>query len=237
MKGWIRFPTVAIGAAALLGMAAAAGAAGQTRSAARIHPFNITIQHSFAAPPTNSDCLAALGVHCYGPPQFAAAYNLTALHAAHIDGRGTTIVIVDAFGSPSIERDLKKFDADYGLPDPPSLRILHPVGAPPPFDVNDDDMVGWAFETTLDVEYAHAFAPGAAIVLVETGGKLYGLPRKDLVDVLSGDNSFGPFTNSDGNTYTVVGYPALPGYDLASGLGTLDAAKFVPALAHARDFN
>jgi len=40
----------------------------------------------------------------------------------------------------------------------------------------------------------------------------------------------------DGNTYTVVGYPALPGYDLASGLGTLDASKFVPALAHAADF-
>ena len=77
-------------------------------------------------------------------------------------------MIVDAFGSPTIERDLKKFDQDYGLPDPPSLKVLHPVGAPPPFDVNDDDMVGWAFETTLDVEYAHAFAPGAAIVLVET---------------------------------------------------------------------
>jgi hypothetical protein len=54
--------------------------------------------------------------------------------------------------------------------------------------------------------------------------------------VTEGDNSFGPFQNSDGNTYTVVGYPALPGYDLASGLGTLDASKFVPALAHAADF-
>ena len=62
------------------------------------------------------------------------------------------------------------------------------------------------------------------------------MSRRNLVDVTTGDNSFGPFMNSDGNTYTLVGYPALPGYDLASGLGTLDASKFVPALAHAADF-
>jgi subtilase family serine protease len=52
-----------------------------------------------------------------------------------------------------------------------------------------------------------------------------------LVDVTSGNNTFGPFTNSDGKTYTVQGFNAGPGYDLASGLGTVDAAKFVPALA------
>jgi subtilase family serine protease len=52
-----------------------------------------------------------------------------------------------------------------------------------------------------------------------------------LVDVTTGNNTFGPFTNSDGNTYTVQGFNAGPGYDLASGLGTVDAARFVPALA------
>jgi hypothetical protein len=70
-------------------------------------------------------------VHCYGPPQFAKAYNLAALHNNGIDGRGTTIVIVDAFGSPTIQADLHQFDQDYGLPDPPSLKILQPVGSPP----------------------------------------------------------------------------------------------------------
>jgi subtilase family serine protease len=54
-----------------------------------------------------------------------------------------------------------------------------------------------------------------------------------LVDVTQGNNSFGPFTNSDGNTYTVQGFNAGPGYDLASGVGTFDAAAFVPALARA----
>ncbi len=52
-----------------------------------------------------------------------------------------------------------------------------------------------------------------------------------IVDVTSGNNDIGPFTNSDNITYTVVGFNAGPGYDLASGLGTIDAARFVPALA------
>ena len=52
-----------------------------------------------------------------------------------------------------------------------------------------------------------------------------------LVDVTVGNNTFGPFTNTDGKTYTVQGFDAVPGYDLASGLGTVDGALFVPALA------
>jgi subtilase family serine protease len=56
------------------------------------------------------------------------------------------------------------------------------------------------------------------------------------VDVTQGDNTFGPFTNSDGTTHTVVGFNAGPGYDLASGNGTVDAARFVPALAFAPNF-
>jgi subtilase family serine protease len=67
------------------------------------------------------------------------------------------------------------------------------------------------------------------------GRKLYDLKKNALVDVTKGNNTFGPFINSDGNTYTVVGYPALPGYDLASGLGTVDAPHFVRALAREAD--
>ena len=62
--------------------------------------------------------------------------------------------------------------------------------------------------------------------------ELYKIPYGGgLVDVTSGNNGIGPFENSDGNTYDVPGFDALPGYDLASGLGTIDAARFVPALA------
>jgi subtilase family serine protease len=67
------------------------------------------------------------------------------------------------------------------------------------------------------------------------GDKLYELKSHDLVDITAGNNTFGPFTNSDGNTFTVIGYPALPGYDLASGLGTIDASHFVRALAREGD--
>src|SRR5437879_3362398 len=50
-------------------------------------------------------------------------------------------------------------------------------------------------------------------------------------DITQGNNTFGPFTNGDGKTYTVEGYTAGPGYDLASGLGTFNGAALVRALA------
>ena len=56
------------------------------------------------------------------------------------------------------------------MPNPPSLRIIRPAGKVPRFNPGNANMVGWAGETTLDVEYAHAIAPGAKILLVETPG-------------------------------------------------------------------
>jgi hypothetical protein len=68
--------------------------------------------------------------------------------------------------------------------------------------------------------------------LGDINSALYQIPYgSGLVDVTQGNNTFGPFTNSDGNTYTVQGFDAGPGYDLASGVGTIDAARFVPDLA------
>jgi subtilase family serine protease len=52
-----------------------------------------------------------------------------------------------------------------------------------------------------------------------------------IVDVTSGNNTV-TFTQN-AKTHTVVGFDALPGYDIASGVGTIDAAKFVPELAQA----
>ena len=103
------------------------------------------------------------GFICY-PPQFVrAAYNFP----TNLDGTGQTILIVDAFGSPSIQSDLAIFDGALGLPAPPSFTILCPEGGCPPFDPNDPhNQASWSLETSLDVEYAHAMAPGANIVLV-----------------------------------------------------------------------
>jgi len=105
------------------------------------------------------------GVPCYGPTAIRAAYGLTGLIKAGFNGAGRTIVILDAFGSPSALEDLKAFDAAFSLPNPPSFNIVTMPGTPP-FDETDGNQVHWAQEVSLDVQWAHAIAPGANIVLV-----------------------------------------------------------------------
>jgi subtilase family serine protease len=102
------------------------------------------------------------GVPCYGPPQLQAAYDMTSLYKAGDEGKGETIVLVDAYGSPTIKSDLAAFDAGFKLPAPPSFKIIQPAGT-----VTGSNS-SWAGETTLDVEYSHAIAPEANILLVET---------------------------------------------------------------------
>jgi subtilase family serine protease len=115
------------------------------------------------------------------------AYNLTSVLNAGFDGKGQTIIIIDSFGSPTALADLQQFDKDYGLPDPPSFRVItlkdvDPKADPiPTFDPNNADMTGWAAETSLDVQWAHAMAPAANIVLMtspvsETQG-VQGMPE------------------------------------------------------------
>jgi subtilase family serine protease len=101
------------------------------------------------------------------PEQVRTAYNTGPLTAQGITGAGQTIVIVDSFGSPTITGDLAKFDAHFGLPAPPSFRVIQPAGRVPPYRPTADRTT-WASETTLDVEWAHVMAPGASILLVET---------------------------------------------------------------------
>jgi subtilase family serine protease len=134
----------------------------------RVHPNLKVFKAAFASPPTTSDCLAAIGIRCYQPAQLIRAYNINPLRKAGIDGRGETILIVDAFGSPTLASDLQTFDSTFGLPAPPSLVVRQDAGAVPPFDPTNPDMIGWAFETSLDVQWAHAFAPGARIVVEAT---------------------------------------------------------------------
>jgi subtilase family serine protease len=124
---------------------------------------------SFGAPPTTADCLAQIGIACYAPFQFQKAYNLGPLYAKGLNGAGQTIVIVDSYGFKGIKNELQRFDNAFNIPAPPSFKIIAPVGAIPPFAPKvRPAMVGWAQETSLDVEYAHAMAPGANILLVET---------------------------------------------------------------------
>jgi subtilase family serine protease len=153
-------------------------------------------------PPTTAQCKKDIGIACYSPLQYQAAYGTTALYNEGLTGAGKTIFIVDAFGSPTIRQDVAVFDQDFGLP-PIDLDVIQPAGAPPAFNPKTNHMENWAFETTLDVEYAHAIAPGAHIVLAETptdetegvtglpemmDSELYGI-KHHLADVIS--QSFG----------------------------------------------
>ena len=133
-----------------------------------IEPGVISRIASTAQPPTRDQCIETYAAPCYEPAQIQRAYDEQPLFAHGITGRGETIVIVDSFGSPTIADDLTTFDEQFGLPAPPSLRVIQPAGAVPPYDPTNGDMVGWAGETTLDVEWAHTIAPGANILLVET---------------------------------------------------------------------
>ncbi len=123
---------------------------------------------SRSGPSTTAQCEQVQRIACYLPGQIRAAYHLPALYAAGITGTGQTIVIVDSFGSPTIARDLATFDKQFHYPAPPKFQVIAPAGKIPRYNAGNSDMVSWAGETTLDVEYAHALAPGANILLVET---------------------------------------------------------------------
>ena len=115
----------------------------------------------YGAPITNttSGTVAPCG---YQPSDLQTAYNLTSLYKQGLNGQGTTIAIVDAYGSTTIANDVQQFSAAMGLP-PASLTI---IGTPTESNFSTDANAGWASETTLDVEWVHAIAPGAKIVLV-----------------------------------------------------------------------
>lgn len=91
----------------------------------------------------------------YQPAQIRTAYGLSQISQT---GTGEVIAIVDAYGSPTIQSDLNQFDAQFGL-SATTVDIRYPSGQP-------KSNAGWALETSLDVEWAHALAPGATIMLV-----------------------------------------------------------------------
>ena len=146
------------------------GAAAATAAAAQPVPLaQLLSTHAFLTPPTTAQCEAAIGLACYSPEQFQTAYNLGPLYKKGFTGKGETIVIVDSYGFSGIGQELKAFDKGFNLPAPPNFTILQPEGPIPPFNATKRPMmVGWAEETSLDVEYSHAIAPDANILLVET---------------------------------------------------------------------
>ena len=102
----------------------------------------------------------------YSPSEVRTAYGLNALYqqSPALDGTGETIVITDAYGSSTLAGDVATFCSAnfYNLP-PVDLTIVKAQGLP---NNPHGPARTWDVETTLDVEWAHAIAPGAKIVLV-----------------------------------------------------------------------
>jgi subtilase family serine protease len=121
-----------------------------------------------SGPPNASPC-------GYQPSEIQTAYNLTPLYQEGLTGKGTTVAIVDAYGSTTIAYDLAAFSQFMGLPQA-DLTI---IGTPTESNFSTDAHAGWASETTLDVEWVHAIAPGAKIVLVVA-------PTNSFTDLFSG---------------------------------------------------
>ncbi len=120
--------------------------------------------------PTDQNCQFTIGFHCYSPEQVQQAFSLTPLYRKGIDGRGQTIVILGAGYTTTLKADLAHFDQVWGLPDP-DFQILQPHGPPAKYICpgNEDNL---QLENTLDVEWSHAMAPGARIILIigDNGG-------------------------------------------------------------------
>jgi subtilase family serine protease len=135
-------------------------------------------------PPAESVCF---GVHrrCFTPQSMRSAYNLAPLYAQNRDGRGQTIAIVDSYGSDTMAHDLHVFDQAFNLQPMcgeegvtcaagmPTFSQLDLQGSPATTPQGGqgtglENKTGWAIEVVLDVEWAHAIAPGANILLVHT---------------------------------------------------------------------
>ena len=100
--------------------------------------------------------------HCYTPSNIYAAYGVDSLHAEGTTGSGETIVIVDAYGSPTVQHDLDRFSSTFGLPST-TVQIIYPDGKPTFNNSVKGSQLGWAEETSLNVQWAHAIAPDAHI--------------------------------------------------------------------------
>ena len=101
----------------------------------------------------------------YTPAQITRAYGLNAITFRSTtgstikgNGAGQTIALIEEYHDPYIESDLRTFDSKYNLP-LVSLTVVNQAG--------NQTNNSWALEESMDVEYAHAIAPGARLLVVE----------------------------------------------------------------------
>lgn len=126
------------------------------------HPNYVQLSHLSSTSPSGQGLTPSQIRHAYGLDQVTFG-------SVQGDGSGQTIAIIDAYNSPTIVQDLHAFDLAFGLPDPPSFRVVSQTGSTslPRTDPSGPGTNNWEGETALDVEWAHALAPKANLLLVE----------------------------------------------------------------------
>src|SRR5438132_9531853 len=185
-----RFAAAAISALALGSSALTAPA---VVNPVAIHPLisDWAYLGNSGTPPSQAAC-NAVGRRCFNPTAMANSYNYAGLHALGNNGQGKTIAVVDSFGASTIRQDLGVFNTAFGLthlcgetgPNDPSgncppttsprFDIIQIQGGPPPVPPPPNHGTGqenhnlWDLEVALDVEWAHATAPLANVMLVTT---------------------------------------------------------------------
>jgi subtilase family serine protease len=111
-------------------------------------------------------------LHCdYLAQELQTTYGLNAVYEQGLNGAGQTIVLVEGYGYPTIEKDANAYFKLTGIPplNKTNFSIVYPQGKPA--DPNAGILEGWEGEIALDVQTAHTIAPGASIVVVATDGQ------------------------------------------------------------------
>jgi subtilase family serine protease len=154
----------------------------------------------------------------YTPAQITSAYGLNAIAFTSStgstikgDGSGQTIALIEEYHDPNIRLDLKTFDSKYNLP-APSLTVVNQAG--------NRTNNSWAREESMDVEYAHAIAPGARILVVEAASS--NSTTQELQNQLNA-------VNTARNTAGVVAISMSWGYNEMSNEASYDNYFTTPA--------
>jgi CSLREA domain-containing protein len=183
----------------------------------------------------------------YTPQQLQAAYGLNQISFSGIkgDGTGQTIALVDAYDNPSFVNSsdpnfdtsaLHVFDQQFGLPDPPTFAKVNQTGQSSPLAPAAGFSI-WGVEIALDIEWAHAMAPGASIILVEAQNDHLGAGLENLIaaaataatlaPVVSMSWSFTEFSAETNNDSIF----AVPGVTFLASTGDHGAPGSYPALS------
>ncbi len=207
----------------------------------------------YARPPIHLKGPAATTPGGYSPATIRQAYGFNQLFTSATGGynanagAGVTIGIVDAYDDPNIESDLGMFSGQYGLPACTTANRCFTKAFSGGQPIANS---GWALEISLDVEWAHAIAPAAKILLVEApsnsfsnlmGAVTYAVNHGASVVTMSwggGEssseaNNDTPFSSatgvaffaSSGDSGNGVEYPAASPFVIAVGGTTLSTSK------------